>query len=419
MDLNYVCDEFGGLVLPNGWVEESIRDLSKRVTVGFVGSMSHLFVDKGVPLLRGQNVLPNSIDLSDVKFISHETHRAWGKSSLDSGDIVMVRVGYPGTSAVISDDFGPANAASLVVIKPDRSKIDSNFLCHVLNSGIGRSQVAAALVGGAQQVINIGTAASIRIPVPKKKEQTVIASVLSDVDSQLSAIDKLVSKKIGINRAFIRQLMSGKFRLPGFSEDWTETWLDRIGSVFGGLVGKTKSDFGTGCARFVPFTNVMSHVVISTDELDSVNVRPSESQNLVLKGDLLFNGSSETPEELALCACMGENVPGLYLNSFCFGFRICDDVEVDGLFLAYFFRSSAGREMVKSIAQGSTRYNLPKRAFLHSRFRIPCFREQTAIAQVLSEMDAEIAALERRREKTRLLKQAMMQELLTGRTRLA
>jgi type I restriction enzyme S subunit len=106
------------------------------------------------------------------------------------------------------------------------------------------------------------------------------------------------------------------------------------------------------------------------------------------------------------------------LNSFCFGFRFHDNAEADGLFLAYYLRNSEGRELMKSLAQGSTRYNLSKVALLKAPLRLPLLPEQSAIADVLCDMDAELSALEARRDKTHALKQAMMQELFTGRTRL-
>jgi type I restriction enzyme S subunit len=258
----------------------------------------------------------------------------------------------------------------------------------------------------------------VPMPVPTPLEQKRIAGAFADMDGLISALDFILLKKRLVMRATMLGLMSGKYRLTGFINEWNEIFLSQVGSVYGGLSGKTRADFGAGSARYIPFTNVISNVVVSASELESVNVRSSEAQNSVLKGDLLFNGSSEAPEELAFCSLMDEDIPDLYLNSFCFGFRIHDDARVDGLFLAYFFRSIVGRELVKSIAQGSTRYNLPKRAFLSRVFRIPGIKEQAAIARVLSDMDAEIAALELRRDKTRLLKKAMMQELLTGRTRL-
>lgn len=164
--------------------------------------------------------------------------------------------------------------------------------------------------------------------------------------------------------------------------------------------------------------NVMTHVVINCELFDRVRMAPNESQNRVKCGDLLFNGSSETPKEVALCALIDSDIDDLYLISFCFCFRFNGGIKANGLFLTYLIRRRVGRVIMKSLAQGSTRYNLSKTALLNASIRLPELPEQTAIAAALSDMDAEITALEERRTKTTNFKQAMMQERLTGRTRL-
>ena len=216
------------------------------------------------------------------------------------------------------------------------------------------------------------------------------------------------------------ELMPGyKQTLAGvIPDDWQLTWLGAHGETFGGLTGKTKKDFGTGDAQYVTFMNVISNVVIACDVFDRVHISPAESQNRVRKNDLLFNGSSETPEEVAFCAVHIEDVSDLYLNSFCFGFRLRDHLTIDPLFLAYLFRSRAGRELVKVLAQGSTRYNISKRALLGAPLAIPPAPEQQAIAIALSDMDALLASFDQLIAKKRDLKQAAMQQLLTGKTRL-
>jgi len=143
-----------------------------------------------------------------------------------------------------------------------------------------------------------------------------------------------------------------------------------------------------------------------------------ESQNVAQRGDLFFNTSSETPEEVGMCSVLLQEARNVYLNSFCFGFRLTGDAGVDELFLAYLFRSGVGRNLIYSLAQGSTRYNLSKSNFVKLELSFPGLEEQRAIAEVLADMDAEIEALQARREKTQSVKQGMMQELLTGRTRL-
>ena len=164
--------------------------------------------------------------------------------------------------------------------------------------------------------------------------------------------------------------------------------------------------------------NVMTDTVIDPNWLEQVDVTPSEAQNTAKRGDLFFNGSSETPEEVGYCSVLLEDIPNLYLNSFCFGFRFNAESKANGLFLAYWFRCEQGRKAMSVLAQGATRYNISKSAFQLLEISLPPVDEQTAIASVLSDMDTELAALEARCEKTRTLKQGMMQELLTGQIRL-
>ncbi len=260
----------------------------------------------------------------------------------------------------------------------------------------------------------------IKVPVPRPPcaEQRAIAVALCDVNALRSGLDRLIAKKRDLQQAAMQQLLTGQTRLSGFRGEWEVKRLGEVGSTYGGLTGKTKADFGNGEGQYITFMNVMSNVEIDCESFDRVRVSPNESQNRVMRGDLLFNGSSETPEEVAMCSLLTKYVPNLYLNSFCFGFRIRNSAPADGLFLAYLLRSSEGREVMKFLAQGSTRYNLSKGALLDATIRLPSIDEQSAIAAALSDMDAELSALEARRDKTCALKQAMIQELLTGRTRL-
>ncbi len=201
-------------------------------------------------------------------------------------------------------------------------------------------------------------------------------------------------------------------------EDWEVKKLGEIGKTYGGLSGKTKQDFGIGNALYIPFMNVMKNVVIDKEHVEKVNLKNGEVQNKVLKNDILFNGSSETPEELGISSVYLNDIENLYLNSFCFGFRIFDE-KVNPIFLSYLMRSPYGRQIIFYLAQGATRYNLSKSNFLQLEISFPKSKEeQTLIATILSDMDAELEALEAQLEKAKQMKQGMMQELLTGRVRL-
>ena len=188
--------------------------------------------------------------------------------------------------------------------------------------------------------------------------------------------------------------------------------LGSIGMIYSGLTGKGKNDFGHGDARYITFLNVLNNAQIDSSLFEKVDIRNSETQNKVHKGDLLFNTSSETPEEVAMCAVVGEEFENLYLNSFCFGFKLIDE-NIDPLFLAYQIRSPYGRRLMSFIAQGATRYNLPKREFVKTKISIPTdIEEQHRIATFFSNLDKSILLQTQQVEKLCQLKKACLNKII-------
>ena len=302
--------------------------------------------------------------------------------------------------------------------RPRDGRLNDRYKQYCFAHRVVRSQIISNATYTTRALTNGRTLSTVWIAVPPTPEQRAIAEALSDVDGLLNALEALISKKQAINQAVMQQLLTGRTRLPGFSGKWEKTKMGQIGSIYGGLSGKSKIDFGDGNARYVTFLGVLENVILDIRHTERVRVGSGESQNAVVKGDLLFNASSETPGDLAIGAVMGEQLDNLYLNSFCFGFRVRDENKHVPLFLAYIFRGSLGRAIMNALAQGATRYNMSKSQFLALELSIPSCDEQYAIASVLSDMDSEIAALEQRLDKIRSIKQGMMQQLLTGRVRL-
>ncbi|MGB7644506.1 MAG: restriction endonuclease subunit S [Pseudomonas fluorescens] len=402
-------------VIPEDWECARISDVaklesghtpSKREASYWNGSIPwvSLFDTEG---LQGKEIFETA------KMVTEEGINNSSARILPKGTVVFSRTATVGKTTVMGCEMATSQDFANYICGP---KLHNHFLVFLFRN-MGQTW-KSLMAGSIHNTIYMPVFKALQIILPPLHEQRAIATALSDVDALLSALGRLITKKRNLKQAAMQQLLTGQTRLPGFHGEWEFKPLGDLGYTFGGLTGKTKADFGEGSGLYVTFMNVMSNVVINCDAFERVNVSPTESQNRVMKGDLLFNGSSETPEEVALCSVLTENVPNLFLNSFCFGFRFREAVEMDGLFLAYYLRSKSGREMMKSLAQGSTRYNLSKVALLKSLLRLPRLPEQKAIATVLADMDAELAALEQRLAKTRALKQGMMQELLTGRTRL-
>ena len=256
------------------------------------------------------------------------------------------------------------------------------------------------------------------IQIPNLSEQEAIADALTKVDNLIMSLSKVIEKKKLIKKGAMQKLLSGEMRLDGFDVEWERKQIGEIGITYSGITGKNKSDFGHGTAKYITFLNVLNNPIINTKELELVDISSNENQNKAVKGDLFFNVSSETPEEVGICSVLLDDINNLYVNSFCFGFRITDK-EVSGIYLSYLFRTSLGRDKMSSIAQGATRYNLSKDYFNEIELTMPPTKaEQTAIAKVLTTMDDEIEALEKERDKYKCIKQGMMQQLLTGKIRL-
>lgn len=163
----------------------------------------------------------------------------------------------------------------------------------------------------------------------------------------------------------------------------------------------------------------MSNARIRGSALQHVNTKTGEKQNELKRGDVLFNGSSETPEEVALGSYIDfDPGPRVHLNSFCFGYRINKTKSIDPRYLAYFFRSELGRNAVSSLAQGATRYNISKTKLMSIPLPLASYSKQKIVADILNDCDDLIEGLQGLIAKKRDVKQGMMQELLTGRTRL-
>ncbi len=194
--------------------------------------------------------------------------------------------------------------------------------------------------------------------------------------------------------------------------DWSSKTLKELGSTYSGLGGKTKADFGHG-KPFVTYKQVFSGSVIDLAECDLVSVSPDERQHRVCSGDVLFTTSSETPEEVAYSSAVLADVPELYLNSFCFGFRPTSPQELWPEFSTYLFRGPEFRRAAMRLGQGSTRFNISKTRLMNVALSLPPLPEQKKIAAILSSVDEAIQAKRAVIEQTRRVKEGLLQDLLT------
>ena len=198
-------------------------------------------------------------------------------------------------------------------------------------------------------------------------------------------------------------------------EGWIKvTKLGSLGRVFNGLSGKTKDDFGFG-NPYIPYVNVFKNAKVDINELDYVRIRSGEKQNDLKFGDIIFTTSSETVEEVGMTSVLLTDKEGLFLNSFCFVYRLSDLNWLIPEFAQFLLRSQKVRYNISLLGQGSTRYNLSKTRLLSElSFVIPqSLTEQRQIATILSKVDEAISQTEKLIAKYTRIKTGLMQDLLT------
>lgn len=285
------------------------------------------------------------------------------------------------------------------------------YLWHVMDYGLGKS-IGLETIGTSIPYIKMKNITEFEFKIPKRyEEQTKIAAILDDTDALLMSLEALIAKKKNIKQGAMQQLLTGKTRLPGFSGEWKEVRLGDFATMSSGGTppSKVKEYYG-GNIKWVSIADMTKSGkrLIETEEhltdLGLVN-----SSAAIYKTPIILYAMYASLGEVCICH---EEVSS---SQAILGIVPGNNLEIEFLYyllLAY-------KPIVKTLGQQGTQSNLNKKMVQDFIFSLPPDqKEQTAIAEVLSDMDAEIDALVARRDKTALIKTGMMQELLTGRTRL-
>jgi len=388
-------------VIPEEW---EVRKLGERSVfrTGPFGSALHKsdYVDDGVPVINPMHIFDGQIVSTRTMTVTEAAAKHLADFRLKSDDIIIGRRGDMGRCAVVpSNQAGWLCGTGSIIIRCADS-VAPDFLQRVLSSPRAVAAIEDTSVGSTMINLNQSTLAGLRIQFPPLPEQRAIAGALSDVDVLISALDQLIAKKRDLKQATMQQLLTGKQRLPGFQGEWE---VKRLGEV--------------------------------TDCLDNLRVPLNETQRNQMKGDYPYCGANGVMDFVSGYVIDDDIIlmaeDGGYFDEYTYrpiAYRMVGKCWVNNhahILKAnaqhdqgFIFYSLVHKNILNYLASG-TRAKLNKTEMNKIEVRLPLDKaEQSAIAIVLSDMDAEIAALEQKRDKTRALKQGMMQELLTGRTRL-
>lgn len=387
--------------------------------IGWQNLRKDEFLSKGdYYLITGTDFVDGTIDYQTCHYVAEDRFNQDKNIQLKEGSILITKDGTLGKVAYVESLDKPATLnAGVFNVVCKKENTDSRFLFQYLKSPRLMNYVNSTATGGTIKHLNQNILVNFPVCFPENKEQQFIGAYFQHLDSLIQSTTKKIESLKQVKAASLQSMFpqegetTPRIRFKGFEREWERVLVGKMGTTYSGLSGKTKDDFGIGNARFVTFLNVLTNAKIDTSILESVNVVEGEHQNEVKKGDLLFNTSSETPEEVGMCAVMDEDLENVYLNSFCFGFRVTDE-NIDPTCVAYLMRSHIGRRIMSVLAQGATRYNLSKNSFCKAELMLPKTKEeQTAIASYFTNLDYQITLQIQRLEKLKQIKSACLDNM--------
>jgi len=377
----------------------------------------------GTLVLRSSNVQNGTLCFDDNVFVETDIPE---RIMVRPGDIlVCVRNGSRdliGKSALIDDRaIGMTFGAFMGVFRSDYGQL----LYHVFQSGIFKKQITEHLGATINQITN-KSLNSFKVPLPPTdEERTEIANALSDVDALLAILDQIIAKKRDLKQATMQQLLTGEKRLPGFSDDWELKVFGELFDFSGGYSASRDQLSNEGhCYLHYGDIHGSSKTCVNTrrDFLDipklDISLGRISAGSLLKHGDVVFVDASEDDAGTSkhLVIENEDDVP--FISGLHTIVAKCKTNDLAHAYKHYCFQTPAIRQQFLFYAVGTKVSGISKTNISKLTLPIPSIPEQIAIAAVLSSMDVELATLEARRDKTRNIKQAMMQELLTGKTRL-
>lgn len=402
------------------WRSVPISEVLEEISMGPFGSDIKVsnFVSWGIPVLNGSNVKGYKVSDHFTNYLTPKKAKSLKKAVASRGDIIVTHRGTLGQVSYIPED----SQYELYVISQSQFRVrlrsqlvHPEWVVRYFLSPVGAAKLLekkghTGVPALAQPTKNFR---ELEIPLPPHEEQVAILRSLRDVDELIGSLERLIAKKRDIKQAVMQQLLTGKTRLPGFSDVWEVKRLDSLAEIrSGGTPSTTESRFWDGGVPWCTPTDITA-----------------------LNGRKYLHGTARTISQLGLCSSSAEMIPArsvvmtsratigecainvapVATNQGFKNFIPFTETDVD--FLYYLLGTQ--KQGFISLCGGSTFLEIGKTQLSAYEVRLPSTKaEQSAIASVLSEIDSEIATLERRLEKTRLIKQGMMQQLLTGKVRL-
>lgn len=420
-------------VIPEDWEIAQLSNLCERISVGLATSVTKYYRNKGVPIVRNMNIKDGYFDSEDMLYLDSGFAKRNISKAARAFDVITVHTGSNiGLTCVLPENFDYCQTFTTLITTTNKKRLNPLYLSFHMGSESGKKEILRLQVGGGKGNLNTGELKQYLLSYPKKlTEQNAIATALSDIDTLISELEKLIAKKQAIRTATMQQLLTGKTRLPQFALRADGSRKGYKQSELGEIPEDWKVEgFGTLFEPFVLKKGIKQNENVSFIGMQDVTEQAQLFKqhlvtfNKIKSGFTYFERGDVLVAKITPCF---ENGKGCYTGQlqteYGFGsteFHVLRATnKSDPKFIYYWSTRDVFRRNLESEMVGSAGHRrVPLSAIANYKIAIPQEVEQTAIAKILSDMDSEIQALEKRLVKTRQIKQGMMQELLTGKTRL-
>lgn len=402
--------------IPEDWKVQVLGDNSSlKARIGWQGLTTAEYLNNGeYNLITGTDFKNGKIDWLTCYYVEKQRYEQDSNIQVLENDILVTKDGTIGKVAFVDKVEREATLNSGVfVVRPLRNAYVPEYLYHILMSKVFKEFLNQLVAGSTISHLYQKDFVNFKFPVPDISEQKVIAEVLTDTDNLVQSLEKLIDKKKKIKQGAMQQLLTGKKRLTGMGDEWKVIRLKEHVKLQGGWAFKS-SRFEDSGIPIIRIANIQENRV-NIDEVVYSKDLYIPSVFKVNRNDVLIAMSGATTGKIGVYKSDGM----AYLNQRVGKFVIKNRCKLSNYFLTQLVQSHAFKtHLDKYIAQGA-QPNISSKQIESIEVKIPSnVKEQKAIAQVLSDMDAEIKALEEKLEKYKKIKQGMMQELLTGRIRL-
>lgn len=411
MKSGYKMTEVG--VIPEDWEVKELSSISaiksgKRLPKGSLVTSSKT----SYPYIRVIDMNMGYLNLSNIMYVPENVQPMISKYIISKNDIYISVAGTLGLVGKIPEELDGANltenANRITEIQCNR-----DYLMYYMMSPLIQNVIEAERTIGAQPKLAFQRIRDFYIVLPRdNREQTAIAAALSDVDSLISALTKKIEKKKAIKQGLMQQLLTGKKRLSGFNDKWKSMLLGDIAEVKDGT-HQTPQYVKSGGKPFYSVENVTADDFKNVKHISLEEHKALTSNYRIEKGDVLMTRIGS----IGCCKYVDWDVDASFYVSLAL---LKINEKYDSKFISYLSNIKSFKE---EVMLNSLVFAIPQKINLGNisliKVYIPTSKaEQTAIANILSDCDSEIAALEEKRDKYKEIKQGMMQQLLTGKIRL-